>query len=200
MASRATILRFTNSAVVFHWLIAALAVAQVVIGFTFHRLLEEGPQRAMVFTWHKTIGATILVLTLLRLAYRLRNPPPPYAPDVPAWRQFSALWVHRLLYVLLIALPLTGLIAVSDGAESWFTPLVGGIPLPVVPGVSEPTGELSGTVHEILVWTTLALLVLHVGAALFEQFVWRQHVAARMPPFRAEGVAAIPARAAEIER
>lgn len=177
------LLRHSNFAVTMHWLIVVLLLTQVWLGFTFHGM-ERGPARMEFFTWHKTVGASILVLTLIRLAYRLMNPPPPYPPEVPAWRRLAAVWVHRLLYFLLIALPLTGLIAVSGGTEGWFTPLVGGIPLPTVPGIDEATGELSGGVHEILVWTTIALLVLHIGAAIYEQFLARHGIAARMPPFR----------------
>ncbi len=180
----APLMRYSNVAVGLHWLIVALLLTQVGLGFTFHEFLPRGPARAEALTWHKTVGATILVLSLIRLAYRLANPPPPYPPEMPAWRRTAAVWSHRLLYFLLIALPVTGLVAVSGRAQGWFTPLVGGVPLPVVPGVDEGTGELSGGVHEVLVWTTIALLVLHIGAALYEQFFARAGVAYRMPPFR----------------
>ena len=183
-AASRTPLRYANPAVTLHWIIVLLLLTQVWLGFTFANM-ERGPARMEFFTWHKTVGATILVLTLIRLSYRLKNPPPPYPPEMPAWRLAAAVWSHRLLYTLLILLPLTGLIAVSGHTTGWFTPLVGNIPLPVVPGVSEGTGEMSGEVHEFLVWSTITLLALHIGAALYEQFVARRGVAYRMPPFRA---------------
>lgn len=175
--------RYSNVAVTLHWLIVVLLLTQVWLGFTFADM-PRGPARAEYFTWHKTVGATILVLTLIRLGYRLMNPPPPYPSDMPEWRHTAAVWSHRLIYFLLIALPLTGLIAVSGRTRDWFTPLVGGLPLPVVPGINEATGEISGDVHVILVWTTITLLVLHIGAALYEQFIARVGVAYRMPPLR----------------
>ena len=175
--------RYSNVAVTLHWLIVALLLTQVWLGFTFADM-PRGPDRTAFFTWHKTIGATILLLTLIRLGYRLLNPPPPYPHEMPEWRRTAALWSHRLLYTLLIALPLTGLIAVSGRATDWFTPLVGGVPLPVVPGINEATGELSGGVHEFLVWSIIALLALHVGAAIYEQFIARCGVAYRMPPLQ----------------
>ena len=177
------LLRHSNFAATLHWLVVAVLLTQVWLGFTFAGM-ERGPARAEIFTWHKTVGATILVLTLIRLAYRLMNPPPPYPSDMPSWRRHAGVWTHRLLYFLMIALPLTGLIAVSGRAEGWFTPLVGGIPLPVVPGVDEATGEMSGGVHELLVWTTIALLVIHISAGIYESFVARDGVGYRMPPFR----------------
>ena len=176
--------RYINAAVAIHWTTALLVVTQVIVGFTFAEM-ERGPERMQLFTWHKTIGATILLLTIARLIVRLKNPPPPFPTELPHWERVAAVWNHRAFYFLLFALPLTGLIAVSGRAEDWYTPLIGGIPLPVVPGVGEDTGELSGGVHEVLVFTTLALLVLHVGAALKQQFFDRPgRVAGRMPPFR----------------
>jgi cytochrome b561 len=179
--------RYSNVAVTFHWVIVVLVLTQVVIGFTFAELLPPGPERAQLFTWHKTIGATILLLTLARLAYRLKNPPPPFPPELPHWRRIVAVWNHRLFYLMLILLPLTGLIAVSGGAKSWFTPLIGGIPLPVIPGISDETGDTSGDVHVILVLTTIALLLLHVSAAIYQQFFEHDRTAGRMPPFQAPG-------------
>ena len=180
------LVRYSNIAVTLHWLTAALVVTQVVIGFTFHNM-ERGPDRMELFTWHKTVGATILILALLRLAYRLINRPPPFPEELPRWERLAAVWNHRAFYFLLIALPLTGLIAVSGKTDGWFTPLIGGVPLPTVPGISEDGGELSGGVHEVLVFTTLALLVLHIGAALKHQFFVPNRAAGRMPPFRAPG-------------
>jgi cytochrome b561 len=178
-------LRYSNVAVTLHWLIVVLLLIQVWLGLTFADM-EKGPARAEFFTWHKTVGATILVLTLVRLAYRLTNPPPPYPREMPRWRRNAAIWSHRLLYFLLIALPLTGLIAVSGNGQAT-TALVGGIPLPTVPGISRNAGEISGDVHVTLVWTTIALLVLHISAALHEQFRARAGVAYRMPPFQPRG-------------
>lgn len=176
--------RYRSVVVWIHWITAAVVVAQVVVGFLFHRLYEQGtPERMEMFAWHKTLGALILVLALVRLAVRLMNPPPPYPSDFPKWERFFAVWSHRLFYVLLIALPLTGLAAVSGRAEDGTVPLLFGLALPAIPGI--PRENEFGDVHEILVWTTLALVVIHVGAALKNQFASSTDVADRMPPFKA---------------
>lgn len=176
--------RYRAIVVWIHWITALLVVTQVVIGFTFHRLLPEGsPERMDAFAWHKTVGATILVLALVRLAVRLLNPPPPYPSDFPKWERFFAVWNHRLFYFLLIALPVTGLAAVSGRAEDGMVALRWGLQLPAIPGI--PRENDFGEVHEILVYTTLALLVLHIGAAIKNQFFSRTGVADRMPPFKA---------------
>ncbi len=177
--------RYSNVAVTIHWLTVALVLTQVTIGFTFAEFMELGPARDQLFIWHKTIGATILVLALIRLAYRLMNPPPPFPPELPHWRRIVAVWNHRLFYLLLILLPLTGLLTVSGMTKGPTTPLIGGIPLPVVPGVTEAMHDLFGDVHVALVVTTITLLLLHVGAALYQQFVEHDRTAGRMPPFHA---------------
>jgi cytochrome b561 len=167
-----------------HWITALLVVTQVVIGFTFHRVLERGtPERMEAFAWHKTLGATILVLALLRLAVRLLNPPPPYPSNYPKWQRFLAVWNHRLFYILLIALPLTGLAAVSGRAEDGTVPLLFGLSLPAIPGI--PAENDFGDVHVVLVFTTLALVVLHISAAFYNQFWSPTNVADRMWPFKA---------------
>jgi len=137
-----------------------------------------------LFTWHKTTGALILLTTLARLSYRLVNPPPAFPPDLPQWEQVAATWSHRLFYFLLIAMPLSGLIAVSGHTKGATTPLVGGISLPVVPGVNEHVGDVFGDVHVVLVAVLLLALAIHVAAALKHQFFDHIPAAGRMPPFQ----------------
>ena len=127
-------LRYNNGAVVLHWLTALLVIAQVVVGFTFFNM-GRGPARGELFTVHKTIGPIILLLALVRLGWRLAHPPPPFPPELPRWERIAAVWNHRVFYILLIVLPLTGLLTVSaDSAPKHFTRLLGGIPLPLIPG------------------------------------------------------------------
>lgn len=184
LSDDAAAMRYSTAAVVLHWLIAALLLTQVYVGFTFHDM-PRGPERGEWFTWHKTIGVTILILALIRLSVRLMRKPPPYPADVAPWRASAARWLHRFLYLMLILLPVTGLVAVSDGAREGLVEIKGGLSVPAVPGVSEDTGEASGEVHEILVWATIVMLVGHVLAALYWQFLDRGEVANRMWPFRA---------------
>lgn len=178
--------RYSNVAVAIHWITAFVVLAQVVIGFAFAEFMEKGPELSYVFAWHKTLGALILVLTLVRLAYRLMNPPPPFPPGPPGWRKTAALLNQYAFYFLLIILPVTGLVAVSEMSKGGTTNLVGGISIPVIPGISKSASEISGDLHVVLVYITIALLAVHVAAALFQQFIEHDPVAARMPPFQAE--------------
>ena len=185
-APQSAVLRYSNTTVAFHWITVVLVLTQAYLGFTF-ALSDEGPARDQVFIWHKTLGVIILLLTLARLAYRVKNPPPPFPPELPAWERFAAVWNHRLFYTLLIAMPIVGFIAVSGFASGPTTPIAGGIQVPVIPGVSRATGELAGEVHEYAAFLLVALILLHIAAALKHQFVDRWRGSARMPPFSSMG-------------
>ena len=176
--------RYSNAAVALHWITAVLVLFQIWLGLSFADM-PQGPQRGELVTWHKTIGATILILALVRLTYRLMNPPPPFPPELPRWERLAAVWNHRLFYVLLIGLPIGGLIAVSGLTKGPTTTLLGGVQIPVIPGISEQMGETAGEIHAALAWVLIALLVLHVAAALKQQFFDRPgRMSGRMPPFR----------------
>ena len=176
--SGARAIRYSNIAVAIHWASAALILTQVYLGFTFSDLPKGTPERAETFMWHKTVGVVILLLALTRLAVRLIDAPPPYPADFPKWERRVAVWSHRIFYFLIIALPLTGLAAVSERAKGGMTELLGGTWFPVVPLPA------IGEAHEVLAFATIGLLVIHVLAALKNQFLNRGPVANRMPPFR----------------
>ncbi|MEO6436059.1 MAG: cytochrome b/b6 domain-containing protein, partial [Tepidisphaeraceae bacterium] len=149
--------RYKSIVVAIHWITAAFVLTQIYLGFAFGDYPKGSPERTELFTWHRSVGVLILFLALIRLAVRLMNPPPPYPEDLPKWERAVAVWSHRLFYVLLVALPLTGLMLVSKGGAT--TKLVGGLSFPTVP---LPFGEL----HELLAFSLIGLLGLHAGAAL----------------------------------
>ena len=173
--------RYRPIVVWIHWISAALILFQIWLGHYFHDL-PRGPERMEAFGWHKTLGALILLLALARLAVRLMNPPPPYPSEMARWEQMLATWTHRLFYVLLIIIPLTGLAATSGRAEGGLVPLQLGLKLPAIPGI--PRENEFGDIHELLVWGIIGLLVLHVAGALKHQLIDRGPSADRMPPFR----------------
>jgi cytochrome b561 len=185
-APQSAVLRYSNAAVAFHWITVVLVVAQAIVGFGFHRFSED-PLKAELFTWHKTIGPVILLVVLARLWYRLKNPPPPFPPELPEWERIAAVWNHRLFYTLLIAMPLVGLAAISGGTKEPMTTLVGGIPFPLIPGISKQTGDLLGEVHMVAAWLLVTLILVHFAAALKHRFVDRWRGSGRMPPFTSMG-------------
>ena len=178
--------RYSNIAVTIHWVTVVLVLAQLWLGFSFADM-AEGSERGQLFTWHRTVGALILVLVLARLTYRMVNPPPPYPPDLPRWERIAGTWNHRLFYLLLIAMPIVGVISASGLVPGSTLPLLGGIALPKVPGISRELGEKLGDVHAAAAWLLIALIVVHAAAALKHQFFDHNRAAGRMPPFRAPG-------------
>lgn len=183
---REGIARYDNVAVGLHWLIALLLLAQFYTGWMFGSM-ERGETRTLWFEWHRTIGFAVLLLTLVRIGWRLKNPPPPFPASLPDWQRLVSRSVHLLFYLLLIALPLTGWIYVSTGstaAQTGVTTLVGGVAFPILPGLPGGWHRPSAQAHGVLVWISIALLALHVLAALKHQFLDRSRIANRMPPFR----------------
>lgn len=171
-------IRYAGIVIAIHWVSASLILAQVYLGFAFGNFPRGSAERTELFTWHKTVGVVILLLALARLAVRLIDSPPPYPADFPKWERRAAVWSHRLLYFMMIALPLTGLAAVSKRATNGMTELAFGTWFPVVPIPA------IGLPHKWLAYAMIGLLVIHVLAALKNQFLNRGPVADRMPPFR----------------
>ncbi|MCJ7421750.1 cytochrome b [Sphingomicrobium astaxanthinifaciens] len=173
--------RYSTLAAFWHWLAAALVIGQFTTGWLFHKVYEKGtPERLEWFSWHKTIGAALIVVVLLRLLTRFFVAAPKQPPRLPGWQRVAAGVSHFLLYVFLVAIPLGGLMAVSDGT-SWVE-LKFGLAFPAVPGVTEAVADWAGDAHETYVWAFAALLGVHLLAAAYHQSR-RDSAAGRMPPF-----------------
>lgn len=179
--------RYAMIAMLLHWLIAALIVLQVVLA---GRMEGRTPEAFAIVQLHKSIGISILLLSLARLAWRLMNPPPPEPASLTPWERRLSHGVHWALYAVMIGMPITGWIAVSASRYALPTLLFGTVPWPHVPGLAELTpaaraiwhevGEVS---HELIIKFAYALLALHVLGALKHQFVPRDEpVLPRMMP------------------
>ena len=161
----------------FHWGIALLILLQGVVGWYGHEM-ERSPAKIEVMTAHKSLGITLLLLALLRLAWRAGHRPPPPPPDSARWEVRAATFTHVLLYVLIIALPLSGWLAASTSLVPWKLWWI--LPWPDIAPVSEGLHEFAEELHEVLVKLLIAVLVVHVGAALRHHFLKRNDVLLRM--------------------
>ena len=182
--------RYPSVAIALHWAIAALIVTNFVIGLRLDDL--HGLAKFQVIQWHKSFGITVLLLSLVRLAWRLAHRPPPYPPEMPAWERAVASTVHWSFYVLMLVLPLTGWAVASASPTNIPTVLYKTIPWPHIGpihalplAVRKPLTDQLTEVHGTLAWIVASLLVLHVGAALNHQFRKRDQVLWRMAPFKA---------------
>jgi cytochrome b561 len=180
---------YRAAAIALHWIIAALIVVQVCLGWYMNEVLpDHTPAQAQIVTLHISVGLTILVLVLARIGVRLAQPPPPFPADMPAWERLLARATHALFYVLLLALPLTGWAVVSIrpvAVHFW------GLPWPKLPGLGflmTPDHkawrrELAHIHVYILIWLVVLNLGLHVAGALWGQFAGPP-VLWRMAPLR----------------
>jgi cytochrome b561 len=142
--------------------------------------LAMSPTRLKLYAYHKWIGVTIFALVALRLAWRLWSPPPPLPGSMPAWERRAAEISHRLLYLMLFAVPLSGWLMSS--AKGFQTVLFGVLPIPDLLSKNPPLGAALEEVHWMLNKMLLGLVSLHIAAALKHHFVDRDEVLARMTP------------------
>lgn len=195
-------LRYSNVAIALHWAIAVLIIYNLATGL-FGEYLPEGS-----FAFHISSGITILVLTVVRIVWRLTHRPPPFLPMSRAERALAHT-AHVLLYVAMLALPLTGWAMVSANPPAGSAgaayaaegkpvrkrgPIMiwNAVPLPLIGPINEmgraPEGvaeqhevhERMETLHGLGGWLMLALLVLHVAGALKHQFIDRRRQLGRM--------------------
>ena len=179
--------RYTTVAIILHWLIALSIIALLVIGVWMANY-ARGNTKFELFQLHKSIGITVLLLSLIRLGWRLAHPAPPLPADMPRWEKFTARFTHVLFYVLMIGMPLTGWAIVSTSSMNLPTVLYGMVTLPHLPGLDalpdqHAANHLFDTMHVVSAWIMIGLLGLHVGAALFHQFIRRDEVPHHMLPF-----------------
>jgi cytochrome b561 len=171
--------RYSTVSLVLHWLIAGLVLTQ--LGLVWAHEATEGSASREFMNLHKSVGLSILVLTLARLAWRIANPAIPLPAETPRWQKLAARGTHVLFYVFLVAMPLVGWAASSAAGRDivWF----GLFEWPLLPigGGRETAGSLMEA-HEIAGKLLIALVVLHVLGALKHHFVDRDNVLHRMIP------------------
>ncbi len=155
--------RYTRTAVVLHWVIAALLLAECAHGWWMQQIPKQPVGiRADAFNQHKSVGLVLLALVLIRLGWRLAHRPP-VLPAIPRWQSLVAKANHVLLYALMLALPLSGYLgSVFSGYPiKWFS-----IGLPAW-GWNDPAiKDLMSTVHLVASWTLLVSTGLHVAGTV----------------------------------
>src|SRR6267154_1317822 len=140
----------------FHWVMAALILAQIALGLMAANW-RVSPTKIELFFWHKSTGMLILALVGLRILWRLANPTPELPGGTAAWERAAARLGHFMLYALMVALP-------------------------AIVAPDEPTADLFALVHGWLFMLLALVLVAHIGAALRHHFVKRNTMLIRMLP------------------
>jgi cytochrome b561 len=172
--------RYSVTAQIFHWLIAALIITQFVLA-KMQEHLPLGVRKLALLARHKSVGMTILMLAILRLAWRLRHRAPPLPSAMRPYERWAAQATHAAFYVLLFAMPLTGwmMSSAKNYSVSWF----GLFTWPNLIGKNEQAFEVLRSTHDIMSNVLFAIAVLHILAALKHHFWDRDDVLLRMIPF-----------------
>jgi cytochrome b561 len=171
---------YTRTAIGLHWLIAVAIVATFSVGFYMHDL-PLSPEKLKIYAWHKWAGVTIFLLVLVRISWRLTHRPPAPPAGMPDWQHKVAEWVHLLIYILMIAIPLSGWLMSS--AKGFQTVYFGVLPLPDLLSKSKELAALLTVAHKLLNASLCGLVMAHVGAALKHHFIDHDDVLVRMLPF-----------------
>lgn len=162
-----------------HWLIVLLLIAQFIFAWTMPHIGRNTPVTTLI-SLHFTFGIVILAIAVVRLLWRLTHPEPRPEDGVPPWQTASARIVHWLLYVLILVVPVLGWINASWRGM----PIVMfGLKVPALIATRAAGWGWTGDVHSLLAnYAMLALVGLHVAAALYHYFVRRDGVLQRMLP------------------
>lgn len=172
--------RYTNTAILFHWLIALMIIGSFTLGVVMTDIAGITPTKLKYYSWHKWAGVTILALVALRLLWRLSHKPPPYPAGMPAWQMTSASALHGVLYFLMFAVPVSG----------YFYTLASGYPvvyfglfeLPVLIDKNDALKPVLKAVHYWLNMAMAASVAIHIAAALKHHFIDRDGLIKRMMP------------------
>lgn len=184
-------LHYSAAGVTFHWVMAALIVLQLYLGWRTS-WLPAGYDKAQAYALHSHVGLAILALASLRFVWRMIVPRPENTEDLPGWRHWGARVTHWALYGAMFALPLTGWLMLSATARDEPIVVFGLLPWPHMPFFEEMAlierawwEDVAESAHSYLVWSLLALLALHVGATLQHQLIQKDEVLSRMIPWMA---------------
>ena len=162
-----------------HWLIFVLLVVQFIIALAMPAIRRDVVPETLI-NLHMSFGMLVMLVVIFRLLWRLTHLLPRVADSAPAWFQWAARATHGLFYFLLLVLPILGWAAAS--VRDWQISLFGIVTLPHLLPPKTRIGFMAGDVHTFLSWVLLALIGLHVVAALYHYFVARDRVVQRMLP------------------
>lgn len=184
---------YRTPARILHWTTAVLVLLMIPAGAI---MIREGISRDLqntLFIFHKNVGVLVLFVVLLRVLYRLMNPPPPLPSDMPGAQKRVAAFSHFVLYALLFIMPVAGYVRVKAGGFP--IEALDAVGLPSLVPRSDALAEVAKSIHYAGSLAITAFVVLHVGAALYHGIVRRDGVFSRMwPPFgrNAAGAALAP--------
>lgn len=173
--------RYTLIAITLHWLMAVLLVGLFAVGL-YMSDLPLSPWKLEVYAWHKWAGVTAFLLVLVRAGWRFGHRPPELPAAMAALMQKAAHIGHGLLYVLMVAVPLSGWLMSS--AKGFQTVYFGVLPIPDLLVKDKELGEVLQEAHEFLSYALVAVVIGHVASAIKHRLIDKDGVMASMLPWR----------------
>ncbi|MEM6626686.1 MAG: cytochrome b/b6 domain-containing protein [Pseudomonadota bacterium] len=180
--------RYSAVAIGLHWAIALGIGGMILMGWYMGDLPDDAPNKGALYQLHKSVGISILVLTIARIVWRIINRPPE-APPMPGWQKSASEAVHWAFYGLMILMPLTGWIMVSVSPLGLPTLLFDTVYWPHLPYLPQfdPQTKIDvypaiENVHSKLAWLAIGLLGLHVAGAVKHHYIDKDGLLARMIP------------------
>lgn len=180
MRFRNTVETYGLVAKTLHWFIALAIITMVIMGFVMDSL-PLGPQKLQVYGLHKATGIVILGLVVLRLLWRFTNPTPKLPSTMPWIERLAAHAGHAGLYLLMLAMPLSGWMMSS--AAGFPVSVYGIFTMPDLVGANQAIRKFMHDAHGILAWAIIGLVSVHVLAALWHHFYHKDTVLRRMLPW-----------------
>ena len=171
--------RYTPVAVALHWIVAFAIIANLALGL-YTVDLPLSPRKLQLFSYHKWIGVTVLILAAARLLWRLGHPPPALPAAMPQWEKRAAHGSHVLLYALFFCAPLTGWLFSS--ASGFQTVYLGLLPIPDLLHKDKALADALRLAHKSINYTMATLILVHAAAALKHHYRDRDDVLRRMLP------------------
>ncbi len=168
-------------AIAMHWTIALMLFVTFPVGL-YMVGLPLSPEKLKIYSYHKWVGVTAFALVMLRLAWRLTHDAPA-PPAMPRWQLAIARATHALLYLLMMAVPLSGWLFSS--AAGFQTVLFGVLPIPDLLAKDKAAAEALRFIHVFLDYTLAGTVAVHLAAVAKHQFIERDGLLARMLPGRA---------------
>ena len=163
---------------ILHWLIFLLMSAEYIVGETMPHIRPNTPSTGLV-AWHVSIGTAILFFMLVRVLWRFTHPVPALS-TIPVWQKVVSHLTHIVTYLLIFVIVVLGWSAASF--EGWNIPLFGVVNLPALAAKGTRWAHDAGDVHDLLAYVLLAVLAVHVMAALYHYLFMRDKVLQRMLP------------------
>jgi cytochrome b561 len=177
MALRNTMTAYGSVSKCFHWVIFILLTCMIVGGYWLSDIPKD--YRPAIYNLHKLTGLTILLLMVLRLVWQLMNVKPALPADTPCWQRWAEHVVHGLLYATVMAMPLAGWIgSAAAGKPPHLYELVWSLPIEPNKSLAKAAFNLHGTIAVAII----ALVSVHVLAALYHHWIKKDDILRRMLP------------------